>query len=131
MLKNIEAVIAGFLTVVIFSVGTDAILEGMKIFPSQSHPELYTWEMLLIALSYRSIYTVAGGYVAASFRAVNPMRNVVILGVFGLIAGTAGVIIGWTLSAHWYPIMIAATAFPLTWLGGTLRTKRSGGTLPV
>jgi hypothetical protein len=123
-LKSIGAVIAGFITVVVLSIGTDAILEGMNVFPSQSHPELYTWDMLFIALVYRSVYTIVGGYVTASIPSANPMQHVAILGILGLIAGTAGVIIGWTLSAHWYPITLAVTAFPLTWLGGKMRIKR-------
>lgn len=36
--KSIGAVVAGFLTVVVLSVGTDFILESLGIFPPQSEP---------------------------------------------------------------------------------------------
>ncbi|MFZ4620586.1 MAG: hypothetical protein ACOYNS_08505 [Bacteroidota bacterium] len=122
ILKNIGAVFAGFLTVVILSVGTDAVLEAAGIFPSQEHGLFITW-MLAVALAYRSVYTVAGGFVTAQLAPSDPMKHVKILASIGTAAGIAGVIIGWDLSQHWYPIAIAVTAFPLTWFGGWLKTR--------
>lgn len=122
-LKSIGSVAAGFLTVVIFSVGTDAVVEGIGIFPPQDKPEEYAWWMLFIALIYRSIYTVAGGYVAARLAPDNVKRHVFILACLGTLGGIAGIFIGWKYGNHWYPIVLAVTAFPLTWIGGTLRTN--------
>ena len=70
-----------------------------------------------------SFTEVVGGYGTASLAPDRPMRHVTILGVIGIIGGTLGVIAGWDLSAHWYPIALAVTAFPLTWWGGKLKTK--------
>ncbi|MFA6541436.1 MAG: hypothetical protein WCT99_07520 [Bacteroidota bacterium] len=123
-LKSIGSVAAGFLTVVIFSVGTDAVVEGIGFFPPQDKPEEYVWWMLLIALVYRSIYTVAGGYVTARLASNNEKRHVFILACLGTLGGIAGVIIGWKYGNQWYPIALAVTAFPFTWFGGTLRTKK-------
>ena len=124
-LKSIGAVFAGFVTVVILSTGTDFVLESLKIFPPQSDPGLYITWMLLLALAYRCVYTVAGGYVTASLAPNRPMRHVIILAFFGLAGGTAGVIIGWNMSHHWYPISILISAFPCTWLGGWLKIRRT------
>lgn len=121
-LKSIGAVFAGFLVVVILSVVTDTILEKTGIFPPPTNGLFVTW-MLLLALLYRSIYTVIGGFVTAWLAPGNPKKLVMILGIVGTIAGTLGVIAGWNLSAHWYPIALAVTAYPLTWLGGKLKTK--------
>lgn len=66
---------------------------------------------------------VLGGYVTAKLVPANRKRMVIILGIIGTIAGIVGVIIGWNLSAHWYPIALAVTGFPLVWLGGKLKTK--------
>lgn len=118
--KSIGAVVAGFLVVVVLSVGTDAIVEKVGILPPASEPEALTTWMLAFALLYRTIYTVFGGYVTATLAPQNPMRHAVILGIIGTIAGTAGAIAGWNLSAHWYPIALAALALPSTWLGGKL-----------
>ena len=118
--KSILSVFTGFITVVILSMGTDFILEALNIFPPPGKGFFITW-MLLLALIYRSIYTIAGGYVAAMIAPYRPMRHVRILGIIGTAAGTIGVIVGWNMSAHWYPIALAVTAFPLTWLGGKLK----------
>ena len=120
-LKNIGAVIAGFITVALLSTVTDAFLEKTGFFPSQSDAAAYAWWMLLIALIYRMIYTVAGGYVTARTAHDRPMRQVTILGLLGIIGGTIGIFAGWHLGHHWYPIAITVTAFPLTWYGGTLK----------
>lgn len=121
-LKSIGAVFTGFITVVILSIGTDFVLESSGIFPPQNQPALLTWEMLLGALIYRSIYTIAGGYVAAALAPAKPMRHVIILGIIGIVAGTAGTIVMWSVGSHWYPIALVITALPLTWLGGKLKT---------
>ena len=77
-----------------------------------------------MALIYRSIYTVAGWYVTAKLALHNPMRHVIILGILGTIGGIGGVIAGWNLSEHWYPIALAVLAFPSVWLGGKLKKEK-------
>jgi hypothetical protein len=55
------------------------------------------------------------------------MRHVNVLGLIGLLAGTAGAVAAITaanLGPNWYPIAIAVTAYPLTWLGGMLGVQR-------
>jgi hypothetical protein len=125
-LKSAAAVLAGFVTVVILSTGTDFVLEAASVFPPQTDPGAYTGFMLFWALVYRCVYTVAGGYVTARIAPDRPIRHVVILGIIGTVAGTAGVIFSWDLTPHhWYPILIAVTALPCTWIGGRMRAKRN------
>jgi hypothetical protein len=81
--------------------------------------------MLILAFVYRSIYTIAGGYLTAALAPEKPVRHAIILGVVGIIAGTAGAIANWDLSSHWYPIALIIGAVPCTWLGGKLRTSRN------
>ena len=120
--KSIGAVIAGFITVVILSIVTDFVFESLGVFPPQNDPLSYTWLMLMFALMYRCLYTVAGGYVTARLAPNRPMRHAIILGFVGTIAGTIGVCIAWNFSPqHWYPISIVVTALPSTWLGGKLK----------
>ena len=122
MLKSIGAIVAGFVTVAVLSVGTDTILEQMGIFSPISEGLFITW-MLVVAFIYRSIYTIAGGYVTAWLAPKDPLRHAIILGCFGTIAGVAGVIVGWNLSQHWYPIAIAVFGLPCTWFGGYVFKK--------
>jgi hypothetical protein len=120
-LKGIGAILAGFITVFILSIGTDSVLESVGIFPPLG-TVFNTW-MLLLALIYRCAYTVAGGYITAMLAPGRPMRHAINLGIIGIIAATLGAAAGWNLSQHWYPIALIVTALPCTWLGGKLKTK--------
>jgi hypothetical protein len=123
LLKNTGAVLAGFVTVAILSVATDALLVALNLFPPQSPQSPYVWWMLLIALIYRSLYTIVGGYVAARLSATKPMRQVIILGIVGTLAALAGTIANWDLGAQWYPIALVVLSFPCVWLGGKLAKR--------
>ena len=124
ILKSIGAVLAGFVTVVVLSIGTDLLLEALGIFPPQSEPAAFTAGLLMVALAYRCAYTVAGGYVTAWLAPDRPMRHAIILGIVGIVAGSIGMVVAWNLSPeHWYPISLVVTALPCTWLGGRLKTR--------
>lgn len=118
ILKSIGAVVVGFITVAGLSTITDMVLGYTGAFPPAS-----TTGMLVFALVYRIIYTVLGGYVTALLAPNNKMTHVWVLAGIGQLGGIAGVVFGWSLSAHWYPIMIAGTAIPSVVFGGWLRTK--------
>jgi hypothetical protein len=123
--KSISAVFIGFVTVAGVSLGTDQVLHMLNVYPPWGQP-MFDPRLNFLALSYRIVYTVLGSYITASLAPRNPMRHAIILGVIGLIAGTAGVIA--TLPLHlgpsWYPIAIALTALPCAWLGGFLYVRK-------
>jgi hypothetical protein len=128
-IKSTGAILAGFIAVVVPSIATDVLLETTKFFPPQNRPELYTGGLLLIAFIYRSIYTVAGGWVAAILSPDHPMRHSVILGMVGMVAGTLGAVANWDKtaeSAAWYPVALVIAALPCTWLGGKLFETKKG-----
>ncbi|MBL8080418.1 MAG: hypothetical protein JNM55_20775 [Anaerolineales bacterium] len=118
--KSIGAILAGFVTVFILSVVTDLILEKIGFFPPVTQPEAYIWWMLLIALIYRSIYSVAGFYLTARLAPNRPMRHAIILGIIGTLFATLGAIANWNLSANWYPVLLVLVTLPCAWLGGRL-----------
>ncbi len=120
LLKSIAAIFIGFFTVAILSIATDTILEKLGIFPPIADGLFITW-MLVLALVYRSVYAVVGGYVTARFAPEDPMKHVWILAGIGMIMSVIGIFVGWDLSQHWYPIMLAVTTIPCVWLGGKLR----------
>jgi hypothetical protein len=117
--RSIGAIIAGIMTNVILSVTVDFILESAGVFPPPSQGLFVTW-MLALALAYRCIFAVAGGYVTARLAPAEPMRHVIILACVGTVFGIIGTIVGWDLSDHWYPIALVLTALPCTWFGGKL-----------
>jgi hypothetical protein len=124
--KSIGAIVAGFVVVAALSIGVDFIFNYLNI-PSKSVVPTPTW-FLILAFIYRSIFTVAGGYVTALVAPINKMRHVVVLGILGVLGGIAGVIGGWNLSDHWYPVALAISAFPLIYVGGWLYTRRTRST---
>ncbi len=133
ILKNIGALLAGFAVVVFLSMGTDTLLEKTGVLPPFSEQGLYITWMLALALFYRTVYTIVGGYVTALLAPEKPRRLVSILGILGTVAGIGGVIAGWNLSAHWYPIALAVLAFPSVYAGGKIyeRTARGAQTASV
>lgn len=122
--RSIAAVFFGFCAVVVLSLGTDQIFHMLQIYPPWNQP-MREPGLNLLALSYRVIYTVGGGYITARLAPRNPMHHVWVLAGIGLVMGTLGVIAtsGMDLGPRWYPIAIAVTAVPCTWLGGVLHRK--------
>ena len=114
-LKSIWAVAAGILVIVLLSIGTDAILESFVYRLNQ---------ILIIPLIYRTVYAIIGGYVCAMFAPQNPKKHVLILNCIGVVLGLMGVIFGWNLSAHWYPIALVITSAIAVYLGGNLRINK-------
>jgi len=125
--RSVLAVIGGFLVVVLLSIATDAVLHAAKVYPPPDQG-LHDPLLNLLALAYRSVFSVLGGWVTARLAPNTPLRHAFILGVLGLIAGTAGVIATWNLGLgpRWYPILLAVTGLPLCGLGGWLAVRGRG-----
>ncbi|MCL1635985.1 hypothetical protein M2650_15280 [Luteimonas sp. SX5] len=124
--RSALAVIAGFLTVVVLSLGTDQWLHMLHVYPPWGQP-MHAPELNLLALAYRLVYTVLGGYVTARLAPHSPMRHAWILGFVGLFFGIVGAMaaIPMDLGPAWYPVAIVLTALPCTWLGGRWRLRQS------
>ena len=107
------------------STATDAVLHAVKVYPPPEEG-MHDPLLSLLALAYRSVFTLAGGWLTARLAPNTPLRHAFILGVLGLIAGTAGVIATWNLGLgpRWYPILLAVTGLPLCWAGGWLAVRR-------
>jgi len=115
-------VLAGLLTVVILSLGTDLALHASGIFPPWGEP--MDDALFLLATAYRSIYAVAGSYIAARLAPDRPMQHALALGVVGLALSTVGAVATWNagpaFGPRWYPLALVATALPCAWIGGKL-----------
>jgi hypothetical protein len=123
--RSMIAVTAGFLTVAGLSLATDQVLHVLEVYPPWGEP-MFSTGLNLLALSYRTLYTILGGYVTARLAPHSPMRHVVVCGAIGLLLGTAGAIAAITmadLGPRWYPIAVAVTGFPCVWLGGVLHRR--------
>lgn len=125
--RSIGAVLAGFLGVVILSTGTDAALHASGVFPPWGQP--MSDALFLLATGYRTVFGVAGGYIAARLAPDRPMRHALILGIVGLAASIAGAAATWNagpeFGPRWYPLALVVIAIPSAWAGGKLLGERS------
>lgn len=122
--RSIGAVFLGFLAVVVLSLGTDQVMHVLEVYPPWNQPMNDTSDNLL-ALAYRCVYGVIGSYITARLAPHSPMRHVWIGAGIGFVISTLGAIatIPMKLGPAWYPILLALTALPCAWLGGTLHRK--------
>jgi hypothetical protein len=125
--RSVGAVFLGFITVFVLSLGTDHVLHVLKVYPPWGQP-MYDTGLYLLALTYRSVYTVAGGFVTARFAPHSPMRHVWVLAIVGFVVAIVGAIatIPMRLGPAWYPIALALTGPLFVWLGGVLYQSRQG-----
>ena len=120
--RSIGALAAGFVVVLILSLGTDVVLHALKIFPplgqTMSNP------LFLLATIYRIVYAVLGSYITARLAPDRPMGHAMVGGFIGLGLSIVGAAVTWKhteLGPHWYPLALVVTALPCAWLGGKIR----------
>jgi hypothetical protein len=133
LLRSVAAVFVGFFSVAVLSLGTDQILHVLRVYPPWGEP-MYDPRLNALALSYRILFTIAGGCITAMLAPHSPMRHVMIVGILGLLTGSAGAIVAIrmaNLGPNWYPIALAVTGFPCVWLGGVLNTNRRRPSAPT
>jgi hypothetical protein len=81
-LRSTAAVLSGFLAVFALSLVTDQVLHVLGLYPPWGQP-MHEPGLNALALAYRSVYAVAGSYLAARLAPRNPMRHALALGVVG------------------------------------------------
>ena len=122
-LRSIGAVIAGLLFIVILSTLADVVMHATGIFPPWFTPMADS--LFLLALAYRSLFSILGCYLTALLAPNRPMLHALILGGIGVVLSTAGAAATWNkgpeFGPRWYPIALIVLALPLAWLGGKIR----------
>jgi hypothetical protein len=123
--RSAAALLAAFFATVFLSLGTDQVLHVLQVYPPWGEP-MHEPGLNLLALSYRLVFGVLGGYIAARLAPDRPMRHALILGAVGTVLSLLGVVAASTrdLGPMWYPISLVVTALPCSWLGGTLHLAR-------
>lgn len=122
--RSAGAVATGFAAVVVLSLVTDQVLHVLDVYPPWGEP-MHEPGLNLLALAYRSVYTVGGMYLTARLAPHAPMHHALVGGVIGTILAGVGAVatIPMQLGPAWYPILLAVTALPLAWLGGWIRVR--------
>jgi len=126
VLRRIGAVLAGLLVVVILDLGIDVLLHATGIYPPWFQP--MRTSLWLIAIGYRILDGIAGGYTVARLAPDRPVQHSLVLGVIGLIMSIAGVAGTWSkgpeFGPKWYPLTLVVIALPCAWIGGKLRARQ-------
>jgi hypothetical protein len=123
--RSVGAVFAGFVFVVVLSLLVDQVLHVLQVYPPWGQPMRETSDNLL-ALSYRTLFNVGGGWLTARLSPRHPARHVGVLAGVGFVLATLGAIatVPMDLGPAWYPIALALTAVPSTLLGLVLPRRR-------
>jgi hypothetical protein len=126
ILRSVGAVLAGLLFVIIITTATDALMHATGIFPPWGQP--MSDSLFVLALAYRVVYGIAGGYITARLAPGNPVKHALVLGVIGFVLSVAGAAATWNrgpeFGPHWYPLALIVIAIPTAWLGGKLVSGR-------
>jgi hypothetical protein len=124
--RSAGAVAAGFAAVVVLSLVTDQALHMLDVYPPWGET-MHEPGLNLLALAYRSVYTVGGMYLTARLAPHSPMRHALVGGAIGTALAGLGAVatIPMQLGPAWYPILLAVTALPLAWLGGWIYVRRA------
>ena len=123
--RSIAAVLAGMFVGVLLTIGTDVVLHIVGVFPLWGQSMADFDGALLLATVYRTIYGIAGSYIAARLAPYRPMLHALILGAIGLAVSIIGTVVTWNrgpaFGPHWYPLALIVLALPQAWAGGKLR----------
>ena len=125
--RSVWAILAGFLCVVLLSLGTDELLHFLKVYPPWE--EMMSDRLFGVATAYRAVYNVVGCYVAAWLAPGRPMRHALLLGWVGVFVAALGAAATWnhqpSLGPHWYSVVLVVIALPCAWVGGKLYEMRT------
>jgi hypothetical protein len=122
--RSIWAIVAGFLVVVVLSIGTDLVLHATHVYTG---PQLNDNQSAL-ATAYRTLFAIVGSYITARLAPHKPMKHALIGAALGTVIATGGAVATWNkdLGPHWYPVALVLTAFPTAWIGAKIRRAQLG-----
>lgn len=131
MMRSVWAVVAGFLFIMVLSLGTDAIMNTMwpKFFNANGGTSNVV--ILCLTIVYVGVFAVVGSYITARLAPSQPMKHALILGVTGLAFTVAATTRLWNTEPAWYNILNVLLVMPYAWFGGRLRENELGGSAPV
>ena len=81
--RSIGALLAGFVVVLVLSLGTDLALHAAGIFPPLGLR--MSDALFMLATAYRTLYAVVGSYVTARLAPDRPMGHALVGGLLGCV----------------------------------------------
>jgi hypothetical protein len=100
------------------------VLASTTVMPQMETAHAPDWQ-LAVALAYRTLFGIAGGWLTARLAPGRPMTHAIVLGAIGTAASIAGLVVMWSVGQHWYPVALVILALPQCWFGGRLAAQRT------
>jgi peptidoglycan/LPS O-acetylase OafA/YrhL len=126
ILRRIGAVLAGLFAVAILDTIIDVVLHATGVYPPWFQP--MATPLWFLAIGYRAVDGVIGGYIAARLAPDRPVKHALALGIIGVVLATAGVVATWNkgpeFGPKWYPLALVVIALPCALIGGKLRERQ-------
>lgn len=124
MLRNILAVIAGYLATGLLVFSTDqffaAIVPGFK---SITTPPLYYF---LISIVTDTLYSIIGGFLCSRIARLPSRRNATLsLILLGEFVGLVSTVFLWKIVPHWFSFALLLLYPPAVWLGYKLQSRQA------
>jgi hypothetical protein len=123
--RSIAAVVAGFVTIAVLSMGADVLLR--QAMPGAFAPgtgRVDDPRILLLMIAYVGLFAVFGCWLTARLAPSRPMRHALILGALGLVLNVGGSIAMWDTAPAWYHVVSMLLVMPYAWLGGRIRERQ-------
>jgi len=127
-LRSVGAVLAALVANAVACGATDQVFHVLGVYPPWGAPMFEASDNLL-ALSYRLVFGTLGAYLVARLAPRSPMRHALAYGAVGVavsLVGAIATVVNGAIGPAWYPLMLAATALPCSWLGARLYERRHG-----
>jgi hypothetical protein len=134
MMRSIWAVVAGFLFIMMLSIGTVTITRAMSPRLFDANGGTTNFAILCVWTICVGVFAVVGCYLAARLAPSHPMRHALILGALGLILHLVTLVAMpsvWNMTPNWYSIVNLVLVMPYAWLGGRLRENEIRGSSPT
>ena len=126
ILRRIAAVLAGLILIVGLDISLDVLMHATGVYPPWFRP--MSTGLWVLALSYRTIDSILGSYVAALLAPDRPLAHALMLGAIGVALSTVGALATWSkgpeFGPKWYPLTLVIIALPCSLIGGTIRQKQ-------
>lgn len=131
MLRSIAAVVAGFLSIMVLSLGADRVVRAVHPTAFDATGGTAAVPLLVLSVVYVGVFAIAGCWLTARLAPHHPMRHALILGALGLAFSLVGTTIAWDRAPVWYHVLQLALVMPYAWLGGWLGERRRTAAAPA
>lgn len=118
--RRAVAVLAAIIVVTLLEFGVDELFYALGVLPRGPHG---IFHLHLLEISYRILFAVFGGYLAAWLAPDFRFRHAIAYGTVSLALSTLGAITTWNmnLAPAWFTLTLVVIALPAAWLGGKLK----------